>query len=121
MRQRHANNGPVSKTLGIDQDALRRARILVDDEAYEIAIVLILGANARRERRLAAIAARSQVECNRLARLQIVFDEAGKQEPAGLCLGGINVAVRPAGEALICGAEFQDAVVETLLLGRAVI
>ena len=90
VRQGDAAEGAVLEPLAVDQDALRPARVLIDDEADQIAVVLVRRPDARRERRLAGVAAFGQADRPALAGLQVVLDEAVEQEPARLGRGAVE-------------------------------
>ena len=120
MRQGDAAHRPVFEPLAINQDAFGRAAILVSDETDQIAIIFIHPAGARREGRFAGIAALFKGQLPGCAGVKIMLDEAGEQEPAGLCRAAIDVAVALPGKPLVDRSEFQDAIIQPLFTRRAV-
>ena len=62
VRQANAADRSVGQSPGVDEQAFRLLRLLIGDEAHQIAVVLVRRTDPRRERRLGAIAIRAEVE-----------------------------------------------------------
>ena len=114
MRQRDPANRACLDIASIDQHAFAGAGIFIGNKAEQVTFILGHTADPRGEGCLAGIPAFFQLQSPAFARLEIMFDETGEQEPAGFGGGRINIAVLAAGDPLIDHPEFQDAVVQPL-------
>ena len=100
VRQADAADRPGGDVLGVDQHAFGQVRRHVGDEADQIAVILVDGADARRERGLRPIAVLAEAQALRGAGLQVVLDDAGEQESDDAC-GWKLVCIEPSEAGLI--------------------
>ena len=119
VRQLDAADWAGFKLLGVDQDDFRALGFFVGDEAHQVTVVFVLRIHAWGKGCFAGVLAFGQADLPGVAGLQVVFDIAMEQEPAGHLHGAVGIAVRLCGIALVEHAEFQNAIVQALFRGLA--